>query len=251
MTDSPRIDPHLFDGMNRVQSPNNPGEDRLARRVARFFTRFFGPEGESKRMAVAFSAAIGVGTTVWYALPDYVSSRKGRTWIKSGLIFGLLASVGALAVRGLHQVYEASKPPLTTDSSIDSGHDAVDWQSVEDTSMEASGTTSLRSTTLVNSITSSSIGVSEGEHLFLDGECDCEDCDSEDSQPMPPAVFLPLLAGFIAASVAATVVIEKWLFRRGERRRLAGVKHAHLRQALPLGLLGALAAYIDPPTLEE
>ena len=38
-----------------------------------------------------------------------------------------------------------------------------------------------------------------------------------------------------------TVGVERWLFRRGERRRAAGVRLAHTRQGLALGALEAVA----------
>ena len=38
-----------------------------------------------------------------------------------------------------------------------------------------------------------------------------------------------------------TVAVERWLFRRGERRRAAGVRLAHTRQGLALGALEAVA----------
>ncbi|OKL54142.1 hypothetical protein BSZ39_05635 [Bowdeniella nasicola] len=58
-------------------------------------------------------------------------------------------------------------------------------------------------------------------------------------------VPMPLVAtgiiGSLAASIAVTVWVEKSIFARGERRRAAGVRGAHTRQAIGLGVLGALA----------
>lgn len=45
--------------------------------------------------------------------------------------------------------------------------------------------------------------------------------------------------------VAATVAGERAIFRRGERRRASGVRLAHTRQALALGLLGAATAVLE------
>jgi hypothetical protein len=45
--------------------------------------------------------------------------------------------------------------------------------------------------------------------------------------------------------VAATVAGERAIYRRGERRRAAGVRLAHTRQALALGLLGAATAVFE------
>jgi len=50
---------------------------------------------------------------------------------------------------------------------------------------------------------------------------------------------LAVLAGVALGSAALTVAVERWLFRRGERRRAAGVRFAHTRQGLALGVLEA------------
>jgi len=46
-------------------------------------------------------------------------------------------------------------------------------------------------------------------------------------------------ASALAASVAGVVVVERWLFRRGEARAAAGVRFAHTRTAVVLGVLAA------------
>lgn len=50
---------------------------------------------------------------------------------------------------------------------------------------------------------------------------------------------LAILAGVALGSAALTVAVERWLFRRGERRRAAGIRFAHTRQGLALGVLEA------------
>ena len=52
---------------------------------------------------------------------------------------------------------------------------------------------------------------------------------------------LAVLAGAALGSAMITVGVERWLFRRGERRRAAGVRLAHTRQGLALGALEAAA----------
>ena len=52
---------------------------------------------------------------------------------------------------------------------------------------------------------------------------------------------LAVLAGAALGSAMITVGVERWLFRRGERRRAEGVRFAHTRQGLALGALEAVA----------
>ena len=52
---------------------------------------------------------------------------------------------------------------------------------------------------------------------------------------------LAVLAGAALGSAMITVGVERWLFRRGERRRAEGVRLAHTRQGLVLGVLEAAA----------
>ncbi|MDD7542365.1 MAG: hypothetical protein SPK50_00875 [Mobiluncus porci] len=59
---------------------------------------------------------------------------------------------------------------------------------------------------------------------------------------LPQLILLFVLGG---GFIALGIWFEFWLFRRGERRRLAGVKLAHTRQAIPLGLLFAAGYLID------
>ena len=50
---------------------------------------------------------------------------------------------------------------------------------------------------------------------------------------------LAVLGGAVAGSALVTLALERWLFRRGERRRASGVRFAHTRQGLVLGGLEA------------
>jgi len=85
----------------------------------------------------------------------------------------------------------------------------------------------------------------EGDELPpYDDETDCSEEKTEDpldgvteAEPRELAV----LAGAVLGSAVVTVAVERWLFRRGERRRAAGVRLAHTRQGLALGVLEAVA----------
>jgi len=53
----------------------------------------------------------------------------------------------------------------------------------------------------------------------------------------------------LAASVGSVVAIERAVFRRGERRRAAGVRFAHTRPALAWGVLTTVVALLpDSPS---
>jgi len=85
----------------------------------------------------------------------------------------------------------------------------------------------------------------EGDELPpYDDETDCSQEKTDDpldgvteAEPRELAV----LAGAVLGSAVVTVAVERWLFRRGERRRAAGVRLAHTRQGLALGVLEAVA----------
>lgn len=83
----------------------------------------------------------------------------------------------------------------------------------------------------------------EGDELPpYDDETDCSEAKTEDpldgvteAEPRELAV----LAGAVLGSAVVTVAVERWLFRRGERRRAQGARFAHTRQGLALGALEA------------
>lgn len=54
-------------------------------------------------------------------------------------------------------------------------------------------------------------------------------------------------AALVGGSVASVVVAERWIFRRGEARRAAGVPYAHTRAALLWGAVAAGLALIPDP----
>ena len=83
----------------------------------------------------------------------------------------------------------------------------------------------------------------EGDELPpYDDETDCSEEKTDDpldgvteAEPRELAV----LAGTVLGSAVVTVAVERWLFRRGERRRAQGARFAHTRQGLALGGLEA------------
>lgn len=51
----------------------------------------------------------------------------------------------------------------------------------------------------------------------------------------------------VAGSVAGVVALERWIFRRGEARAAAGVRWAHTRTAVVLGVLAAAVTLLPDP----
>ncbi|MCI7305233.1 MAG: peptidase S9 [Trueperella sp.] len=66
--------------------------------------------------------------------------------------------------------------------------------------------------------------------------------------PQKPIALAGMIAAGIAAlagSIALDVALERRIFARGERRRAAGVRLAHTRQALWIGPLSGVATYLS------
>lgn len=86
---------------------------------------------------------------------------------------------------------------------------------------------------------------------YPDEESDCDGAPApEGDDPLEGATEaapgeLALLAGAGIGTVCLTVAVEKWLFRRGERRRAAGVRLAHTRQGLVIGALTGAASALQ------
>lgn len=74
-------------------------------------------------------------------------------------------------------------------------------------------------------------------------EPDATGADHESETPLPTGPRLSLALAALAGSVASSIAIDRALFLRGERRRAAGVRCAHLRQALPLALIAGLLEF--------
>ena len=86
----------------------------------------------------------------------------------------------------------------------------------------------------------------DGELPPYDDETDCSNGSPVANDPLDGVTEaepreLAVLAGAALGSAVLTVAVERWLFRRGERRRAAGVRLAHTRQGLALGALEAVA----------
>ena len=85
----------------------------------------------------------------------------------------------------------------------------------------------------------------EPELAHYDDEVDCsKGAEAAGEDPLDDITEadpseLAVLAGAAVGSAMITVGVERWLFRRGERRRAQGSRFAHTRQGLVLGGLEA------------
>ena len=73
---------------------------------------------------------------------------------------------------------------------------------------------------------------------------DDEDVDCSKSSPVAGEDPLEGVTGAALGSAMITVGVERWLFRRGERRRTQGARFAHTRQGLVLGGLEAAVTVV-------
>lgn len=191
------------------------------------------------------AGVMGAVTLAWYAMPDLVRSRPLRTVLKTGL-FAVGAHQFALSV---HEDalggWVRDEAPVECDCSDECacGTPCTDDEHCECCEVAAADR--------------------------ADDACDCgEDCEcgtpcekdshctccflGEDSPfaDVDRRVLIGAGAGLALAGAALTVAVEKAIFRRGERRRAAGHRLAHLRQALPLAALAA-APVLVPQDLDE
>lgn len=67
-----------------------------------------------------------------------------------------------------------------------------------------------------------------------------------ETSPRGKAVAGAVATGALTLSVLSVVVAERWIYRRGERRRAAGVAWPHSRTALALGVGSAVLSLVPP-----
>jgi hypothetical protein len=75
------------------------------------------------------------------------------------------------------------------------------------------------------------------------------DADTVDTRPTGRKVAMAgSVAAVLAWSVGSVVVVERWVFRRGEARAAAGTRLPHTRAALLFGVLAAAISLIPDPS---
>ncbi len=169
----------------------------------------------------------GLTTAAYYAVPDAVSSRAARFCLKTALL-------------GLGM-----------------------------TTMEAMPTTRAGWAELRTSWRDAVAGGASREDAGPDGDHDAPGSDPSDAGT-PATDVLPgdgddvtgrpsasqraaavgVVAVLVAAATVGTVAFERWVYRRGEARAAAGVRFAHTRTGVVMGVLAAAGAFLPGPSSE-
>lgn len=171
-----------------------------------------------------------LSTFSWYALPDYLPSRKSRSGIKVLLLAGEIAGGWIMGVIPSLQINpkDADKKGCAGSRGACESHQEVEEEKSENTS--------------------------QGESLEDKKPCGC--CDPEitaesKEEDEVSTIPVPVALAFAASMLFLLPLGEKLIFSRGEKRRRAGRRYAHTKQAMWLaiftGLLSAITEAIPDP----
>ena len=182
-------------------------------------------EQSTVKRALWSGAFNALSTFSWYALPDYLPSRKSRSGIKVLLLAGEVAAGWIMGVIPSLQIN-----PKDADKKGYAGHrDACDChQEVEEKKSE---------------------NTRQGESLEDKKPCGC--CDPEitaesKEEDEGSVIPIPVVLAFAASMILLLPLGEKLIFSRGEKRRRAGRRYAHTKQAMWLAIFtGILSAITE------
>jgi|GEM_PF-351500 len=182
----------------------------------------------------------GLASTAYYATPDVIRSRTGRGWAKAALTGVVLASSlpdlrRSLAENRARQADEVADRALR-DLSVP-GEAAPDDAAPDDAAPgeDVPGAGVPGNTVPVAGLPG--VDPEDGEHV------DWRALWSGMSTRGRVTVTATAALGTVL-SVASVVAVERAVFRRGERRRAAGVRYAHTRPALLWGALTTVLALL-------
>lgn len=190
------------------------------------------PDSRSVIRSTAATTAFVVG---WYSLPDYVPSKTARTALKTvGLAtFAALGIREALAGDALRETKELlrGRTPKALVGDVESADAADVAGGAHDAEQPGAGDLTGRPTP------GPAAAHAAGVRNALDDEIE--------SDGTARAAALAGGALVVAGSTALTVVVEKRVFRRNQRRAAEGVRRPHTRTGVLFGLLTALVAVPD------
>ena len=187
-------------------------------------------EQSTVKRALGSGTIYALSTFSWYALPDYLPSRKSRTGIKVLLLAGEIAAgwiMGVIPSLQINPKDADKKGCAESRGACECHRDA------------AAGKTE-------NS--------QQGE--FSEEKNPCECCDPEnvtESEEEDTVITIPTAVAFTFGAFLLSLVPlgEKLIFSRGEKRRRAGHRYAHTKQAMWLalftGILSAITEAIPDP----
>ncbi|AWH91217.1 hypothetical protein A6035_02465 [Dietzia lutea] len=176
--------------------------------------------GERREHRVAVDAATsGAVIGVWYSLPDVVTSRRARGWIKAGLLLAN-GAVAGWATRGDDDDNDDNDDDNNNDGDLGAHHvDAsADRGNAPESEVDLSGLAELAVVAPV--IDAEALGLSSARPGRL-------------SVVRAAVVALAVLGTL--GSVAAERAIHQW----GERRAARGVRGAHTRIGVAAGIATA------------
>lgn len=166
-----------------------------------------------------------LSTFSWYALPDYVHSRKSRSGIKVLLFAG-----------------EVSWGLIT---------DVIPYLQSNFQDTDSEGCAGRRGACECRQDTAAGKSENSQEGKFSEEKNPCGCCNSkniteieeEDTVNTIPA---PVAFTFVAVLLSLLSLVEKLIFSRGEKRRLAGRCYAHTKQAIWIAIItGILSAITE------
>lgn len=186
------------------------------------------PAAPRRALTRALSATVaGVATTAYYATPDLIGSRTARGWAKAGLSVVIVASSvpDFLAARAAARAEAEARAAAwaAEDAAGEAFADALGDEALAGTDGDGDD---LPDNTLATTVE------------------DALERMAEQADELPgraKAALAGLGAGVVLGSAALTVVLEKWVYRKGEARAAAGKRWPH---AGPAVLYGALAAAV-------
>ena len=167
------------------------------------------------RGAVVNAVVNGVVTGIWYSLPDAVSSRPARGWLKVAVLVG-----GSLSIAYATRASQAAD--ADTDGSVDDGGNP------SGTEADLGGVSALIATEPV--IDAEALGLGGGS---------------------PNRARHMGVAGVVVAAmiVVGTVAGERAIHRWGERLTARGVRGAHTRIGLGAGVLTGVGTWLSERSL--
>lgn len=192
------------------------------------------PDSRSVIRSTAATTAFVVG---WYALPDYVASKTTRTVLKT---VGLAAFAGL----GIREAVKNDSLRETTDLLRGTTVKGL-VRDLKSTRADTGVADDAGSADVVAQLDASTDqptpGPAASQAAGVRNALDDEIASDESAG----AAALAGAALVVAGSTALTVVVEKRVFRRNERRAAEGARRPHTRTGVLFGVLTALVAVPD------
>ncbi|MBO0919420.1 hypothetical protein J1G42_01080 [Cellulomonas sp. zg-ZUI222] len=189
--------------------------------------------GTTDRNRARDALVAGLTTTAYYAVPDVVSSRAARFWLKTALLGLGMTTMEAMPTTraGWEEKRTSWREALAGVSSRDGAGDVLDAQPRSDADPDAAVSDPSDAGT-------AGIDVLPGHEDGLTGR----------PSASQRAAAVGVAAVLVVVATAGTVAFERWVYRRGQARAAAGVRFAHTRTGVVMGVLAAAGALVPEPS---